>query len=64
MTGVVAPTLPNVTDVCAALSYCTEFATPVDSDATELFVALRPVDSEVTELLVELRPVDNDVTPL
>ncbi|WP_306453355.1 hypothetical protein, partial [Burkholderia sp. MSMB1078WGS] len=43
------------------MSYCTEFATPVDSEATELLVTLRLVDNDVTPLCAVLMPVDADV---
>jgi hypothetical protein len=75
VTGVVEPTPPSVTFVWVESSYWTEFASPVDSEATLLLVVLRPVDSDVMPvevevdsearpLLVVLRPVDNEVTPL
>ncbi|KWZ31862.1 hypothetical protein WS64_26825 [Burkholderia anthina] len=33
----------------------------VDSDVTELFIALKPVDNDVTPLCAVLIPVDADV---
>ncbi len=60
-----------LTVVASWFTWSPRFVTPVDSDATVLFVVLRPVDSEpmpvdvdvdsdVRLLFVELRPVDSE----